>query len=199
MKKLVHALLLLVIVALAYVLFKNIMEPVRFNEAKDQRYRAAIERLKQIRTAERAYKSEYGRYTGSFDTLLYFLKNGSMTIEMQIGSMEDPEAVASRKVYRKATKVKVSDRILKGVNLDSLAYVPYTNGKKFELAADRIETTSKVVVPVFECSVHNDILLHGLNRQLVVNLNDERLKTDRYPGLKVGSLIEATNDAGNWE
>lgn len=199
MKKLVHALLLLAIAALAYLLFESIMDPIRFNEGKDKRYHAAVERLKNIRTAERAYKSEHGRFTGSFDTLVNFLKTGTMTIEMQIGSMDDSIAVAQKKVFRKKIKVKVSDKVLVGVNFDSLAYVPYSGGKKFELAAARITTTSKVVVPVFECKVHNDVLLNGLTRQLIVNLNDERKKTDRYPGIKVGSLTEATNDAGNWE
>lgn len=199
MKKLVHALLLLAIAALAYLLFESIMDPIRFNEEKDKRYGATVERLKNIRIAERAYKSEFGRFTGSFDTLVNFLKTGTMTIEMQIGSMDDSIAVAQKKVFRQKIKVKVSEKILVGSNLDSLAYVPYTGGKKFELAAARILTTSKVVVPVFECKVHNDVLLNGLTRQLIVNLNDERKKTDRYPGIKVGSLTEATNDAGNWE
>lgn len=199
MKKLVQALLLVAIAALAYLLFESIMDPIRFNEGKDKRYKATIERLKHIRTAERAYKSEHGRYTGSFDTLIHFLKNGTMTIEIQIGSMDDSLAVAQKKVFRQKTKVKVSDKVLVGVNLDSLIYVPFSGGKKFELAAAKILTTSKVEVPVFECKVHNDIVLDGLTRQLVINLNDQRKKTDRYPGLKVGSLTEATNDAGNWE
>lgn len=199
MKKLVQALLIVAIAALAYFLYDSIMEPIRFNEGKDQRYRATIERLKQIRTAERAYKAEHGRYTGSFDTLINFLKNGTMTIEIQIGSMDDSLAVAQKKVFRQKTKVKVADRVLKGVNVDSLPYIPFSKDQKFELAATKILTTSKVEVPIFECKVHNDIILNGLTRQLIVNLNDERTKTDRYPGLKVGSLTEATNDAGNWE
>lgn len=175
MRKLVHVSLLLVIAALAYMLYGNIMEPIRFNHQKEHRYKAAIEKLKQIRIAERAYKSIYGRYTGSFDTLYTFIRSGAVAAE--IGSM----------------------KLLAGINVDSLKYVPYTRGQQFSLAADRIETTSKVVVPVFECSVSNDVLLKGLNPQLIINLNDERIKTDRFPGVKVGSLTEATNDAGNWE
>jgi hypothetical protein len=36
-------------------------------------------------------------------------------------------------------------------------------------------------------------------RQDVINLLDDRKRTERYKGLKVGSLTESTNDAGNWE
>jgi hypothetical protein len=33
----------------------------------------------------------------------------------------------------------------------------------------------------------------------VTNYCEEREKITGYPGLKVGSLEEATNNAGNWE
>jgi len=38
-----------------------------------------------------------------------------------------------------------------------------------------------------------------MDEQLVANFNDERIKLTGYAGLKVGSLTEATNNAGNWE
>mgnify|MGYP006281391833 FL=1 len=77
--------------------------------------------------------------------------------------------------------------------------MPYTDNKKFKMAAGVIETASGVDVQVFEAKVHNNVLLHGLNEQLVINLNDEAEKLEQYPGLKVGDLDEPTNNAGNWE
>ena len=56
-----------------------------------------------------------------------------------------------------------------------------------------------VVVPVFEASVTNDIVLHGLNKQLLINLNDEKIQMNKFPGLKVGDIAAANNNAGNWE
>jgi hypothetical protein len=176
------------------------MEPIDFNKAKKLREDKIIERLKDIRTIERAFKGEFGRYTGSFDTLVNFYKYGTVTIELQIGSLDDSIAVARKQVIRKKEKVAVSEYLTDvKTHPDSLRIVPNSNGKEFELAAGIFVTSSKVPVPVFECKVHYDIALQELNRQLVVNLNDERKKLDRYPGIKVGSLTEATNDAGNWE
>jgi len=34
---------------------------------------------------------------------------------------------------------------------------------------------------------------------LIINYKETREKITGYPGLKVGSLEEATNNAGNWE
>ena len=39
----------------------------------------------------------------------------------------------------------------------------------------------------------------GMDRQQIVNLVSEREDTDRYPGLMVGSIDNANNNAGNWE
>ena len=67
------------------------------------------------------------------------------------------------------------------------------------MGAGEIETGSGLKIKVFEAKVHNNVLLKGLDRQLVINMNDLRKKLERYPGLQVGSLTEATNNAGNWE
>jgi len=56
-----------------------------------------------------------------------------------------------------------------------------------------------VKIKVFECKVSFDVLLKGLDRQLIVNINEEKKALDKYPGIMMGSLTEATNNAGNWE
>jgi len=56
-------------------------------------------------------------------------------------------------------------------------------------------TASQVEVQVFEATAKNFDILDGMDRQLIVNLND--LKD--FPGLKVGDIEEANNNAGNWE
>jgi hypothetical protein len=77
---------------------------------------------------------------------------------------------------------------------------PYTGGRdQFELAAGVLETGSKVKVKVFECKVYFDVLLFGLDQQLIINLNQEKRDLDKFPGIKIGSLTELTNNAGNWE
>lgn len=200
MKKAVQIFLLLLIVFLGYLITESINEPIKFNKEKDKRYAKTIQRLKDIRTAEVAFKSKYDRYTGSFDTLINFAKRDSFIVVKQIGSEEDSIAVARKQIVREKIKVSVKDSLFRNVDVDSLRFVPYTGGRsQFELAAGVLETASKVKVKVFECKVTNDVLLWGMDRQLVINMNEEKKALDQYPGLEVGSLKEATNNAGNWE
>ena len=67
------------------------------------------------------------------------------------------------------------------------------------MGAGEVETGSKVKVKVFEVYALYDILLNGMDKQLVINYIDEREKIVKFTGLKVGSLKEATNNSGNWE
>lgn len=200
MKTVYQILLLIAIVVLSYFVYESIMSPIRFNKSKDKRYAKTIERLKDIRTAQLAYRSENNKFTGSFDTLIDFVKHGEFRVVRQIGSLDDSVAVAKGLVIRDTVRIGVKDSLFApGYPIDSLRFVPFTGGAEFELGAGDLETGSGLSVKVFEAKVHNDVLLKGLNRQLVINLNDLRKKLERYPGLQVGSLTQATNHAGNWE
>ncbi len=204
MKKVIEFVLFALIIVMGYLLYESIQKPIRFNKEKDIRYEATIERLKDIRRAQVAYRSRYGKYTGSFDTLIHFLKTDSFAIVKAIGEVPDTltekKALEQGLITRDTTFVSVKDSLFKkSYYIDSLQYVPYTDQKKFNLGAGTIETGSKVKVKVFEASVKNKVLLKGLDEQLIVNLNDRQMKITGFPGLKVGSLEEATNNAGNWE
>ncbi len=197
---LTYIVLPIIIVLLGYLIYRSVQEPVEFNKAKEFREKIAIERLKDIRTLEVAYKTKHGRYTASFDTLLDFYNNGVITLIKQIGSLDDSLAVAQKRVYRDSVKLAVKDTLLKrnGFNIDSIQYIPFSGKQKFEMKAI-IGKVSGVDVPLFEACAPYDILLAGLKRQLVVNLNYERTSSDKYPGLKVGSVDAPNNNAGNWE
>jgi len=200
MKTVYQILLLVLIVVLSYLVFESIMNPIRFNNEKDKRYAKTIDRLKDIRTAQLAYRSVHNKFTGSFDTLINFVKYDSFRVVRQIGSMDDSLALAQGLVRRDTVAISVLDSLFKkGYPVDSLRYVPYTGGAEFELGAGELLTGSGLKIKVFEAKVHNDVLLKGLDRQLVINENDLRKKLERFPGLQVGSLTEATNNAGNWE
>ena len=204
MKRVIQIILTVAIVVLGYLIIESIMKPIRFNREKDMRWDATIERLKDIRTAELAYKSENGKFTASFDTLINFVKADSFSVVKAIGTVPDSlteaQALAANLVVRDTIPVSVRDSLFgKTYPVDSLQYVPYAPGHKFTLGAGEIETGSKVKVQVFEAKVPNSVLLHGMDEQLVANFNDERIKLTGYAGLKVGSLTEATNNAGNWE
>ncbi|HPF93958.1 MAG TPA: hypothetical protein PLV65_08465, partial [Tenuifilaceae bacterium] len=141
MKTVYQILLLVAIAILSYFIYESVMTPIRFNKEKDKRYDKTIERLKDIRTAQLAFRSENSKFTGSFDTLIDFVKHDSFKVVRQIGSMDDSVAVAKGLVYRDTVKISVLDSIFpKAYPVDSLRFVPYTGGKEFELGSGEITT-----------------------------------------------------------
>ena len=58
---------------------------------------------------------------------------------------------------------------------------------------------SGYAIKVFVCDVPYDAYLGDLNAQLEYNLKDKAEKQGKFPGLRVGSLEEINNNAGNWE
>ena len=208
MRIVIKILLGVAIIILGYLVVESIMEPIRFNKEKKKREDATIQNLKDIRTAEVAYKTKYAKYTGSFDTLINFVKFDSFPVVMAIGRISDSlwekgvtekEAIKMGIIIRDTSYVSVLDSIFSiTYPIDSLRFIPYCH-EEFFLAATKIETASKVQVNVFEAHVLNSVLLHGLNKQLIINYSAEREKITGFKGLRVGSLEEATNNAGNWE
>lgn len=210
MNTVLRILLVTAIVVLGYLLIDSIMNPIRFNKEKDRREKVIIERLKDIRTAQVAYKSKYGNFTGSFDTLINFVrtdsfpliyKEGSLTDEMiEEGITNEREALKRGLIVRDTSYTPVLDSIFDpGFHVDSIRYVPFAGSHEFTMKADKIPTTSKVEVEVFEASVLNNIFLAGLDRQLIINYNALRERITGFPGLRVGNVTEPNNNAGNWE
>ena len=199
MKTVIQVILIAAICVMTYFVYESIQKPLRFNAEQKSRYEATIQRLKDIRSAQVAYRAEYKKYTGSFDTLIDYLKTGTFKVVMQIGDEDDSAAVSGGKIIRDTILVSVRDSLFrKGYPVDSICYVPYTKNHRFELGTANLEA-GKVNVNVFEVKVPNDVLLNGLDPQLLINFNSDRFKKTGYAGLKVGSLEETTNNAGNWE
>ena len=199
MKKVIQIILFAAICIVAYLVYESIQKPLRFNAEQKRRYDATIQRLKEIRTAQVAYRSEYKEYTRSFDTLINFLRTDSFKVVMIIGDEDDSASVSQGKIIRQTIMVSVLDSLFKkGYSVDSLRFVPYTLGVEFEMDTANLRA-GNVIVNVFEAKIANDVLLQGLDPQLLVNFNADRQLKTGFPGLKVGSLTETTNNAGNWE
>ena len=62
-----------------------------------------------------------------------------------------------------------------------------------------LESASGYEIKVFVCDVPFDSYLRGMDAQLSFNLKDQAQKQGKFPGLRVGSLDEINNNAGNWE
>lgn len=204
MKKVLLIVLAVVVIALAYILYQQIMTPLRFQKQVDVRKAAVIERIKDIRSAERAFKQIHTTYTGDFDSLINFVLNDSLTYERSFGSADDSLTVAQGLFRTEEFKMAVIDTVfgtkkLSREAVEQLKFIPYGNGKQYILDAGILETESKVKVPVFECKAPFKDFLSDLDNQELLNLIDTEKALYKYPGVRVGSMETATNDAGNWE
>ena len=209
MKTVIQIVLIIGIIVLGYFCVDSIQRPIRFIKESDMRKEAVINNLKDIRTAQVAYKSIHEKFTGSFDTLIDFIKNDSLKLVKKEGSLSDSllaegwteeKALKVGMIKRDTILVSVLDSLFgKDYHIDSLRYIPFAGNEEFAMGAGIVETGSGVKVQVFEAKVHNNVYLNGLEKQEIDNLSDKTLKLERYPGLKVGSLTETNNNAGNWE
>ena len=103
------------IVGLTYALVQSIMEPVEFNKYKDYRSEVAIQRLKDIRDLQVAYKNVNARYASTLDSLILFYNEGKMKITLQVGSKDDSLAMAHtdqlKKKYRNLKGEKLNQKL----------------------------------------------------------------------------------------
>ena len=120
----VYVFLPLCILVLGYLLVDSVLQPVRFNKEKEARELVGIERLKDIRTLQDAYKSANGKYVSDIDSLVDFYKNGEIIVRMQIGSKDDSLAMAHTKAIKQARYW------LRGANLNRYLYQLYEEGDK---------------------------------------------------------------------
>ena len=204
MKAFIHVLLAGLIVFLAYETVQSVVKPIEFKKEQKKRYDETIQKLKDIRAAQGAYKEVNGDYTASFDTLIDFVKNGQYSIVRKIGEIPEDllgqitekEAIQKGMISRDTTKVSVLDSLFPAnYKIDSLRFIPYSGGREFTMKKGVVETASKLKVKVFEASAPSKYILKGLDEQEIINLNDGL----DYKGLKVGSITEVNNGAGNWE
>ena len=211
MKKLFQIILAVAIVGLVYVIYVQISTPIRFDKETKAKKAQVIDRIKDIRTAQRAFKSKYQHFTASFDSLSAFVLTDTLELERKIVDEDDSAAMAMLKKSGKKNiekfKIAVIDTIFSPKKLSveqvkQLRYIPGTDDKaQFIMEAGIITTESKVVIPVVECRAPYKAFLDTVAyRQEVINLIDEEQNNfNRYPGVKFGSMDSGNNEAGNWE
>ena len=210
-KKIFQILLAVLIVVLVWVIYKQINTPISFEKERDIRKAAVIERIKDIRSAERAFNKKYQRFTADFDSLINFVLNDSIEGERKIVDEYDSAAMAQLKKAGKKNVEKFtvavidtifSPRKLSEADVRNLRYIPWTNNKtEYILEAGKLETESKLVIPVIECRAPYVWFLDTVKyRQEVINyVDDETNNFKRYAGVKFGSMEGGNNEAGNWE
>ena len=228
-KILVEILLALAAVGCVYGIYRSIMKPVNFKKEQARREEVGIQRLKDIRTLETAFKGVNNRYTADIDSLINFYHTGKMDIIMQVGSKDDSLAWENtervKKAYKKLSKEELNAKFMElyrqGEKLVFSISTPIAvkdtlfnsrpdfcidslkyipfSGKQPVEMDAIVKTVSGVQVPLFEARMPFKALLKGMDKQLIINLNAEREDQNRYTGLQVGSVTTPNNNAGNWE
>lgn len=196
-----------IIVLLAVQVVKSIQAPIKFT--KEQRIREAkvVECLIDIRNAEVLYKNVNSQYTNSFDSLIRFCQTAEIPI---VKIVPDPtDTTFTRTINDTIGYVRVMDSIRGGrdnFNINNLKWVPFSQPQQqFELEAGFIPRNG-IDIPVFEARTPYEVYLATPGEafsekewnQRRDNAKAEKENINRYAGLKVGSMDEATTD-GNWE
>ena len=206
MKTGIQAFLWLLCIFFSYKIYDSINKPINFNEIKYNRYYDVIDRLKEIRTAQIAYKDVNGVYSNNFDSLVNFIDNGIFTLLEK----RDSSYLEYDRVYR-------IDMLKEIVVIDTLGFVSvkdslfkdntsYKEMKKipvkgidtvFEIDA-RIIMINDYKAPVFEVKVSKNIVLFDQDEDLL-KLENETISIDGVNGSEIvlGSLNEVSTN-GNW-
>ena len=228
-KILLEVVLGLIIVGGAWLFISSIQKPVRFNDEVASRSKVGIQRLKDIRTLQEAFKSVNGRFSPTVDSLKLFYEQGQMDIVMQIGSNDDSLAVVNTEAIKKANRrlkgdqltAKLQEAYEKGMKVvfSTVTKIPvkdtlFTRRTDFCIESlkyipfsggmevemeSTIKKVSGVQVPLFEARMPYKALLKGMDNQLRINLDADRKAQNKYEGLQVGSITAPNNNAGNWE
>ena len=206
MKKVLTAVLWIVSILLGYLIYQSIMAPIEFNKTREERFTAVIERLKEIKVAQEAYKTVNGKYAGDFEGLVQFIDTAEFTITQQ----RDSSFMRYNRVYRidmqvdtvvidTLGRVSIKDSLFKNsMSYKELMNVPYgQNGETFELKAEII-TKGNFQVPVFMASVKKDVVLYDQPEDLRLKENTHNsIEEVNGNQIVVGSLTEGTT-SGNW-
>ena len=197
MKVTLKLLLAVAVVLLAYMCYQSIMTPIKFDKEKEIRDDAIIARLIEIRKAQIEYKNVKGTHAKTFDELANFLNTEKLPFLIKEGVLTD-EQLEQGMTEQEAVKKGL---IRRDYNVADMRYVPNVPGEKIEFKMDTATLTSGsgYQIKVFVCEVPFASYLHDMDAQLTYNLIDKAQKQNKFPGLRVGSLEEINNNAGNWE
>jgi len=193
MKYVINFVLLALIVAFAYFLYQSIAEPIRFTDVKAKRQKVVIDNLKQIRKAQELYREITDSFANNFDTLAYVLKNDSIPVVKIIGNPDEISSVAE--VEYDTIYFSAIDSIKNlNINLDSLKFVPFSNGKTFSIAADEIDYQKTKVNVVEVGARYRDFMGKYADKKY------QKYETGYDPDnqIKFGDL-NTPNLTGNWE
>lgn len=205
MKLVIQLVLWAVIGILGYLLFNAIYGEVKFNEVKEKRYRAVIENMRDIRSAQIAHKTVTGTYAKDFDKLVRFIDTAEYTITQRRDTTVLDEEKTKRFRVDSFKEIVVIDTLGTASVKDSLfknsdRYKTMMNiplegiNEKFTMEAGTIEKNN-TTYPVFEVKVKKDLILADQPKDFV-SKEKQVVSVDQINGdaLIVGSMTSVTTN-----
>ena len=189
-------------IILAYFVYNSINSEVEFQQVAKVRVAENVQKLKDLRQVQIAYKKVNNTYSNNFESLIDFLENDSMAIVKAIGetpdSLTDAQALELGIISRDTAYVLAKETVFDEaylssrnekfpLDLSALTTVPHSD-QNYSVDAGMVEK-GKVVVQVFEISTTYGAVFTGLDA--------ENKSFELGNLLKVGSMDEASLN-GNW-
>ena len=195
-------------IILAFFVYNSIDSEVVFNKQAKERIAENVQKLKDLRTLQIAFKKEKNVFANDFPTLLNFLMKDSLQIIKSEGEtpdslikgeqMTDAQALKLGLISRDTLFVSAKESVFDQnyiknrdqkypLDISSLENIPNTS-ISYNIDANVIEK-GKVTVQVFEISATYGNVFSGLDAK--------NKKYDLNNLLKVGSMSEASLN-GNW-
>ncbi|WP_391592940.1 hypothetical protein [Winogradskyella sp.] len=205
LKPVLHIVLWALIIFLGYITYMSVYKEIQFNQLKEDRYKVVINRLKDIRDTQLAYKEVNGEYAGTFDKLIRFVDTAQVPITQRrdttVLDEERTRAFGGVETMKTITLIdtldyySVKDSVFKG----SDRYKNMMNigigkeGATFKLDAGKVDD-----IPVFAVTASKEDILDGQEKYLIEK-EKQVVSVDGVngPELKVGSM-EEVNTNGNW-
>ena len=189
-------------IILAYFVYNSINSEVEFQQVAKVRIAENVQKLKDLRQVQIAYKKVNNNYSNNFESLIDFLENDSMAIVKAIGetpdTLTDVQALDLGIISRDTSYVLAKETVFDetylssrnaqfSLDLSALTNVPHSD-QNYSVDAGMVEK-GKVVVQVFEISTTYAAVFSGLDA--------ENKSFELGNLLKVGSMDEASLN-GNW-
>jgi hypothetical protein len=204
--RIIKSVLWVLIIVFAYKVYGSINGPIEFNKVKNERYLKVIDKLKDIRNAQIAFKSVNGIYSNNFDSLISFIDTAQYTlIQKRDSSFLEYDRTFRIDMLREVVVIdtlgfaSVKDSLFGNSNrYKNMASIPIDGvDENFKIKSDVIDKNG-YNVPVFEVRVSKDVVLFDQNRDL---LKQEKglMSVDGVngPDIVLGSLSEVSTN-GNW-
>ena len=202
----IQSFLWLLIVFFSYKIYDSINSPINFNKVKNERYKKVINRLKQIRIAQIAYKDVNGIYSDNFDSLVSFIDSGIFTLIEK----RDSSFLEYNRTYRidmlkeiividTLGTVSVRDSLFKNSEeYKQMSQIPIDGVDEEFTINSQIINKNNYKVSVFEVKVSKNIILYDQD-EFLVNQENETVSVDGVNGSEIilGSLTDVSVN-GNW-